>query len=134
MTAVEEVLRTRLTGFSGLASLVSARVYPLAMPQNVTYPAITYQRVSTVRISAMGGDTGDVRARFQFDVYGATYASVRAVADQARLALQRWNTTTGATICDIFLQNDLDMHDNDPSESTVRLFRVMMDFLVLYEE
>jgi hypothetical protein len=43
---IEEALRARLIGQSGLTALVSTRVYPLGLPQNPTLPAITYALVS----------------------------------------------------------------------------------------
>lgn len=37
------------------SDVVDERVYPVVLPQGVSYPAITYQRVSTARIRAHEG-------------------------------------------------------------------------------
>ena len=127
---IESVIFDRLSTHAGLSALVSTRVYPGGkMPQNTEYPALTYGWVSSERISAMGSDTGIVRARLQVDVWAETYLSVRATAVQVRAALKRWSTTTGVTIDDIFMLNDLDL-----DEPLADLRHAAIDFELIYRE
>jgi hypothetical protein len=126
---VETELFTRLTTYPGLNALVGTRVYPNKLPQDPTLPALSYRRVSAVRPSAMGSDIGLARARFQVDVWAATYASARAVAEQLRQALQRWRTTTGTIVQDSFVLNETDLY-----EDTTEIHHVAMDFEINYEE
>ena len=58
MADLEKALHTRLTGYAGLSSLISARLYPVIAPQNPTYPLATYQRVSGDREEGMTGHHG----------------------------------------------------------------------------
>ena len=108
---IEAVLFTRLSTFAGLAALVSTRVYPLAAPQNVVLPYLTYRRVSSVRTSAFGADTNNVTERFQIDVWAASFASARNVAEQVTLAMQRWRNTTGTVVDDTFIENQIDLYE-----------------------
>ncbi len=127
--SIETVLFTRLTTHAGLSVLIGARVYPGAMPQKVTYPAVSYSRVAASRVSAMGADTGLVRARFQFDAWCEKYSDVRAVAVQLRAALQRWSTTTGTVIQDIYFVSEVDLYEDE-----TRVHHAALDFEVIYQE
>ena len=65
---IEEALYSKLTGDAGVAALVSTRIYPNVVPQDIALPAVAYQRISTVRDMAHDGPTGVAHARFQFTV------------------------------------------------------------------
>ena len=77
----------------------------------------------------MGSDTGLARARIQVDGWAKSYDEVRAVAEQVRLALQRWSNSVGTVVQDIYILNELDLY-----ETETRLHRVMFDFDVVYVE
>ena len=126
---IEAVLFTRLSTFAGLAALVSTRVYPLAAPQNVVLPYLTYRRVSSVRTSAFGSDTNNVTARFQIDVWAASFASARNVAEQVTLAMQRWRNTTGTVVDDTFIENQIDLY-----EPEIDTFHIAVDIRTHYRE
>ena len=125
--SIESTLYTRLSTFAGLTALVSTRIYPLIAPQGVTYPAVTYQRISTMpREVAMGSDPGIARARIQVTAWGDTYTSVKAIADQIRLALERYNTTG---IFDIYIIAENDLYDEEALK-----FGAAIDAEVVYSE
>lgn len=107
---VEEALYARLTTYAGLTALISTRVYDAqTVPQNPALPFVAYRRVSTRRHSAMGADSGLVVARFQVDAFDDDYTDVKAVADQVRLALQRWSGTVASVeILDSFIEDQRD--------------------------
>jgi len=134
--SVESEIYTRLTTFAGLMALISDRVYPNLLPQEPTYPAISYRRVTADRPHAMGVDAGVVFARFQFDVWDeddeagdAGYDSAKAVAEQVRLALQRWRTTA-----DTIVQDTLFLTEQDLYEDELKVHHIAMDFQIIYEE
>lgn len=127
--SVESVLFDRLTDFPALQALVSTRVYPVVLKQKTTLPALSYSRVSAERASAMGVDTGNVRARFQVDVWASSYASARDVTEQVRLALERYRNIIGTVIEDIYFLNDVDLYEDETS-----IYHVALDFEVNYKE
>jgi len=47
MTVLDESLHSYLTTYSGLTALVSTKVYPFKMPEGVTLPCVTFQRIDT---------------------------------------------------------------------------------------
>lgn len=67
---------------------------------------VTYRRVSTVRDSAFGLDANIVNARFQFDVFAATYSSMVEARDQVRLALQRWSDPSDPAVDGSFIDGE----------------------------
>ena len=48
----EQAIHAQLTGVAALGD----RVYPLVLPQNVEYPAATFQRIGATRYSAFRSD------------------------------------------------------------------------------
>lgn len=98
MITIEEGLYHFLTNNAGLVALVGTRVYPNRLPQSGTLPALTYQRIDSPRIAThdTAGASGTARPRFQFDCWGATYATCKAVSDALRAALNGYRGTMGA--------------------------------------
>lgn len=130
--SIESEIFDRLTNFAGLTALISSRVHPVDLPQDVTLPALAYWLVSEDRETAMGSDPGIVRARFQFDIYdrgsGARLSAIN-VGEQLRAALQRYRTTTGTIIQDTFYMNR-SWAFNETREDQI----LMCDFELIYVE
>jgi len=87
--AAEVNVYEALTGFAGLQALVSTRIYPSVMPQDVDKPAVVYFRVVGNRevLLADGGGSGVERVLFQFTSWAKSMSESYAVAEQVRLAL-----------------------------------------------
>ena len=130
MAEIAQALYTRLSGYSGLTSLVSTRIYPNVLPQGVTYPAVSYHRVSTVRNSAMGSDIGVASPRFQLDAWGATYSDALSVKAQLKSAMERWTGTVDSVeVLDTYIMNEYDLYD-----STVPIHRILIDVEINHRE
>jgi len=102
--------------FARLANQTAAgsRVYPLLLPQEPAYPAVTYQQISATRIHAMGQDSSIARVRMQVNAWGRTYAEARALAGQIEERLNRFRGTEGGvTIMDVLLDNDIETYESD---------------------
>jgi len=116
---IETDIKARLDAHSGLSALVSTRNYPIKLPQNATFPAIAYSRVSTNVITSLD-DLHKDNPRYQFDVIGSSYSSVRAVVVQLLDAMIAATTFTAVYISDQDLEYDDDLE----------LYRVVVDFSV----
>lgn len=127
-------LFARLSAFAGLTALIKTgsvtRAYPVTMPQNAALPAVTYNVISAQRAAAFGSDTGDVRYRVQIDCWSdaapGAATSADAVAEQVRLALQRWS---GGNIGAIFFENQRDDWDDG-----AKLYTVGFDVIIWHKE
>jgi hypothetical protein len=127
---IEQHLYQRLTGFAGLTALVATRVYPQKLPQEPTYPAVTYLTVSALRESAMSADPGVARRRFSVIAWGATFTSASDVAEQVRAALQRYKgTLDGTEVLDSYIVLTRDLYNDD-----AKVFSVVNDFDIAYRE
>jgi len=134
---IEEAIFTRLSNFAGLTALIGAppacRLFPRLNMQDVTYPSVTFMRVSAHRESAMGADPGLVHARFQLDAWDIDRDNCRDVTEQLRQALQRWRgLVAGVTVQDTFLE---DQQEPAPElVDAVPVFRSITDVMVHYNE
>lgn len=130
---VEEALAARLEGFAGLSALVADRIYPLALPQEPTPPAVVFLKVSGPRDLTQSGASGLVNPRFQVDAWAATYSSAKAVAEQVRLALIGFSGTMGGAsgvyVSGVNLDNERDLYEDE-----TRLYRVSLDFTLWTRE
>lgn len=128
--SLETELYARLAAHAGVSALVNTRIWPETMQQNTTLPALCYQRISSVRSSSFGIDTGDLRARVQIDCWSdqkpGESGSADAVAMQVRVALQRWS---GGNIHAVFVDNEQHLYDD-----TAQLYRVILDFIIWFKE
>lgn len=121
---IGENLAEYLYSVSALTALVSRRIYPLAMPQEPTLPAVTYTRVSTTRPATIGGGKpGLSMTRFQIDCYGSTYAAADAVAEAVRGALQGYQGTLSGSVVaqNISVVDTTDIYEDETLESRISL-------------
>jgi predicted PurR-regulated permease PerM len=130
---IEEALHTYLKVYSGLSALISTRVYPLTVPQSGTLPALAYQSISTERVHAFQQDTGFASKVMQISSWGATLSSAKAVAAQARAALQNFSGTMGGiggvTVNAVLIESEMDDYD-EASKSYV----VHQEYEIWYQE
>lgn len=87
---IEETIYGRMASWAGLAALVRDRIYPVKLPQKVTLPAVAYRRAATAREVLDGADPGIARVKFEVCACAGTWLEARQVAQQVRLALERW--------------------------------------------
>ena len=116
---------------AGIGAICNNRIYPVRLPQDATFPAIVYTRISSIRHSAMGSDCGIVEKRIQVSSWGKTYAAANALAEAVRDALQRFRgTVDGVVIQDIFVDGDGPETWEDDAEA----WQGVCDYRVIYEE
>jgi len=130
MADVTDAVRSRLTGHAGTAALIGTRAWFGYLPQNPTLPASVVQQISGPRNSAMGADVGKFEARVQVKAHASTRAGAKALAEQHRAALQRYNGTSAATVVhDVYL-----VDEDDEMEPEVGIWSVRQDYMVWVTE
>lgn len=70
---------------------VNNRVYALKAPQGVTEPYIVFMVISKNFVNSMPIDSGLTETRVQFDVFGTTYSSVKAVVESLKSTYRNYN-------------------------------------------
>lgn len=127
---IEEGLYAHLTApTSHTYPLAGTRVYPLIIPQDVSMPAIAYQRVDGDPILAHDGQSKLVRATFQLTCQAKSYATVKAMATALRKDLAGYRGLMGSVSVNYCNQiNEVD------SDEMLDASLVRADFTFLYQE
>lgn len=104
--------------YSTIKTLASGRVYPMVLPETATLPAIVYQRVSSVPVNSLDGDSGLDSVRVQIVTWAASYKAAKDLAKSVR-------DTLNASSLKIITDNDFD--DYEPE---TKRFRTITDYIV----
>lgn len=70
---------------AAIVTSVGTRIYPVKLPQNVTYPAISILRVSAVRANVLHGPASVARPRYQIDCWVRETSGTNAFTDAQNL-------------------------------------------------
>ena len=130
MSLIESALHSHLTSDAAVSTIVGTRVYPLLIPQDASLPAIAYQRISALRVTAQDGPSNLARSRLQVTCVAESYSGVKALATAVRQALHGYKgTVDGVTVGASFLETDVDQYADESG-----LYSVQMDFRIWYGE
>lgn len=131
--SMEGAIVTKLRGTAGVTALVNQRVWPMRRPQARELPAVTVTRVDGGPIYTDDGESGLATARMQIDCWGATYTDAKDTAAAIKTALSGYVGTTGGTAFRfIYLDAERDMSESG-SNTSEYLFRVVLDFMVMFD-
>lgn len=114
------LVKSTLTGNSGVSALVSTRVYPLQLPQKPTYEAITYQRISN---GPQNGSTAIRDSRWQISCWAETYAEAHVLAAAVKTAFEY---LTDDSIKMAYVVNELDDYDDE-----AKAYRTIVDVILV---
>ena len=106
---------------------VGGRVYRSQAPQDTDYPAIIYERTSTLRTHAFGRDALPISAEFEVSVYGRRAEGLEAhdaVVAEVVSAINRYSVDP---IIDIMIEDQ----DDDYQDNT-EVFEHELDIRVWY--
>jgi len=95
---------------------IDERVYPLMMPQDVVFPAMTYQVVFDDANQATNGNFTSRDVRFQVDIYSKSYSEAKGLKD---LVVNKVIELGAGSI------SAQDLYDNE-----TELFRQLIDFKI----
>lgn len=117
MALLETKIYSALAANATVAAKVGARIYPLIMPQNPTFPALTYQRISSNQINSLGGFSGLENPHIVINAWGTRYDTVKELAEDVHV------TMDAATAFKALMASDIDGYDPDTG-----LYMVSQDF------
>jgi len=135
---IEIALRKIVAENAELLSQHEGRVHPIRLPQNLVepelvMPAITYSRISTPNSFTTHDTLGSVglrEAHFQFDCWGLTYEQSKTLAISLLDALNGYR----GEISDVNIGAILNESEIDDFVSDINVYRVIQDYLILYQE
>jgi hypothetical protein len=106
---IEKAIYSILTGDSDVSALVGTRVYPVNIPQNPTYPLVSFSRVSGNRVASMSGASSISMPRFEIGCFADTYSAVKTLAGKVRSVLFGYSgTIAGVIVYSVLLESDTD--------------------------
>ncbi len=127
---IEQSLRDHLVDTAAVAALIGTRIYPGRLPQDVTFPAVSYQRITGGEENTHSG-AGPARALVQIDCWSDdTYGEALSVAEAVRAALSSHRGPMGsARDVTARISNQMDLPEPEPA-----LWRRMIEVALIYEE
>ncbi len=127
---IEEGLKTFLEAQTAITNLVGSRIYPLILPQKPAYPALTYARVSGLRLHNFGGVAGRGWPRFTVSLWAETYAAAKALAEKTRQALDGHRGALGSAAgVAVSIENEIDFYEGE-----AKVYRVLQDYFISHLE
>ena len=129
--SLETGLYTALTEDSGISALVGTRIYPEIMPQGVTYPAISYQRVSTVRTTMLSGVDDFTEARIIIDCWDSSYSGAKALAAAVKSAIDGVTVLGAQAVQHCMMDSMLDLSQIDGDREDRR---ISLSFIIYLNE
>lgn len=111
----------------GLTTLIGSRLYPHYLPETVTYPAISFFRVSDIKPRTKLGRTEQSWPRFQFDIWADRYSQAVEVELALMTAMDVIDTVEGIDYVEYAGCTEL-------YEQDVKLHHFAVDYQILYRE
>lgn len=130
---IEAALVAGVKANSGVQAVIGTRFYPMVLPSGVTFPAATYQMISSDPTNVHGGGAALRRPRFQITAWGSTLSSALSAANAIHAVLDGFRGTWGTTPNTKTIFHSLfadKRHDYSPE---VGLTQVQHDYFILHE-
>jgi hypothetical protein len=129
---LEEALYYHLVNTAGVAALISTRLYPNVVPEDVVQPSAAYQVISRLPILHHAGPSGLETVRIQITCRATTYAVAKSLAVAIKAALDGFSGAMGGvggvTVEYSHVENEQDGYNMVSGSSTMRL-----DVIVMYQ-
>lgn len=111
---IEAGLYDYLTNNANVSGVVAARIYPIIMPQNPTYPCITYTSSGAVRNSTFSGQTDFVGMQIDIDCWASTYSAAKDLQSKVRGVVQNYQGLMGGvTVDSVFVYDPYETYEVD---------------------
>lgn len=124
---IEQAIKIFLLKKTGITNLVGQRIYYPNLPQNPTYPAITFFLITGLRHH----DIDVAYPYYQFDSWASTYMQSIQLANEIRLALQREKgILNNIPVLQGVFKNESDVEEPD----NPNLFHRASDYKIIYRE
>lgn len=121
--------------YSYLSGSIPVMVYPHHLPEDASYPAVTYQVVSSRHGHTIAGAAGWRQIRVQVDCWGYDLEQMLGLAESIRTKLHGYIGQMGSSkIQFIQLSGQRDLHEKPEPGSDKWLYRRSTDYLIKVAE
>lgn len=130
--SIEASIYSYLTSQASITNLVSTRVYPVALPENPTLPAIRYTLISSPHEHNLEG-LSLKRARVQFDCWSEDHSETIDIAAALLSLLDTFQGTMGTVdVVYCTVENEFDFAEPPSGGETNWTYRKTSDFIFRY--
>jgi len=129
--SANKIVYSILSNNAALTALISTRLNPVRIPQESSFPAVSYQLVSEIPNPTKSGHSRTEFARVQVNAYGITLASAESVASAIRNAFEV--VTLPATFNSIKCQTiefDGELQTADDTAAFAGLYQISQDYII----
>ena len=129
--SANKIVYNILSNNAALTALISTRLNPVRIPQESSFPAVSYQLVSEIPNPTKSGHSRTEFARVQVNAYGITLASTESVASAIRTAFEA--VTLPATFNTIKCQTiefDGELQTADDTAAFAGLYQISQDYII----
>jgi len=127
---IEAHIHQHLRQHSSIKKLIKNRIYPLIKPQSAPLPAITYQRISSIRRINYLGPEKLLETRIQLSAWAESYKMSKQLATALRKALHGYSGKMGKLKVPLIrLESDRDSYEPD-----TQTYCIHQDYLIHFEE
>ena len=129
--SANKIVYNILSNNAALTALISTRLNPIRIPQESSFPAVSYQLVSEIPNPTKSGHSRTEFARVQVNAYGITLASTESVASAIRTAFEA--VTLPNTFNNIKCQTieyDGELQTADDTAAFAGLYQISQDYII----
>ena len=127
---IREGIRSAVLSDATVSNTVDTRAYYKMLPQNPTYPAITFEQIGSDPLNALNEVPALSWSRIRINCWGETYSDADSLAIAVENALNGQTfSLTGLEIGSIVADGMRDFY-----EPNVEAFYVTQDFRIFYKE
>ena len=129
--SANKIVYNILSNNAALTALISTRLNPIRIPQETTFPAVSYQLVSEVPTPTKSGHSHTEFARVQINAYGTTLSSAQSVASAIRTAFEAVSLpgTFNSIKCQT-IEFDGENQTADDVAAFAGLYQISQDYLI----
>lgn len=134
MKDIRKALRAYLLADTGIAALVSDRVYFIKMKQGNVDPCIVFSRISGAGIYHHGGPSGLSMPRYQLDSWSKTGDGATALANLIKDRISGYRGVMGSGGAAVTVQGVFMADEREDYDDVVQMSRMSRDYFIDHEE
>ena len=129
--SADRIVYNILSNNAALTALIATRLNPVRIPQESSFPSVSYQLISQIPTPTKSGHSHLEFARVQVNAYATSLASAQSVASAIRNAFEvvtlpgTFNSITCQTI-----EFDGEIHTADDVAGFNGLYQISQDYLI----
>jgi hypothetical protein len=124
MALIEQRVYDLLKNDSSVAGLVGTRIYPVVIPEQTTYPCISFQTISDRGITTLNNDLPTLNfKRIQINIWSETYGNCKILEERIKTIVYTQNSNADTI-------NGKVETIRDTNDKELKIFSTSLDILM----